>query len=60
MLVLLHLSLFKPLFTHCIPTLQVSCLDRAVVRACDSKCLELFIPGSNPTSAVDSGDHGAI
>ena len=52
------LSLFKPLFTRCIPTLQVSCLDSVVVRAFDSKCLELSIPGSNPTSAFDLGGYG--
>ena len=59
-LVLLHLSLFKPPFTRCIPTLQVSCLDSVVVRALDSKCLELSIPGSNPTSAFDAGGYDGI
>ena len=58
-LVLLHLSLFNPLFTRCIPTLQVSCLDSVVVRAFD-KCLELSIPGSNPTSAFDAGGYDGI
>ena len=42
-LVLLHLSLFKPLFSRCIPPLRVSCLDRVVVRAVDSNCQELSI-----------------
>ena len=37
--------------------LQVSCLDSVVVSGFDSKCLELFIPGSNPTSAFDEGDY---
>ena len=59
-LVLLHLSLFKPLITRCIPTLQVSCLDSVVVRAFDSKCLELSIPGSNPASAFDAGGYDGI
>ena len=59
-LVLLHLSLFKPLFTRCIPTLQVSCLDSVVVRAFDSKCLELSLPGSNSNSAIDAGGYGDI
>ena len=59
-LVLLHLSQFKPLFTRRIPTLQVSCLESLVVRAFDSKCLELSIPGSNPTSAFDAGGYDAI
>ena len=59
-LVLLHLSLFKPLFTRCIPTLQVSCLDSVVVRAFDTKCLELSIPGSNPTSVFDAGGYDGI
>ena len=59
-LVLLHLSLFKPLFTRCIPTLQLSCLDSVVVRAFDSKCLELSIPGLNPTSAFDAGGYDGI
>ena len=53
-LVLLYLPLLKPLFTRCIPSLQVSCLDSVMVRAFDSKCLELSIPGSNPTSAFDA------
>ena len=59
-LVLLHLSLFKPLFTRFIPTLQVSCFDSVVVRAFDSKGLELSIPGSNPTSAFDAGGYDGI
>ena len=59
-LMLLHLSLFKPLFTRCIPTLQVSCLDSVMVRAFYSKCLELSIPGSNPTSAFDAGGYDGI
>ena len=58
--VFLHLSLFKPLFTRCIPTLQVSCLDSVVVTAFDSKCLELSIPGSNLNSAFDAGGYGGI
>ena len=52
--------LFKQLFTRCIPPLQVSCLDRVVVRAVDSKSLELSIPGSNPASAFDAGGYGSI
>ena len=59
-LVLLHLSLFKPLFTSCIPPLQVSCLDRVVVRVVDFKCLEISFPGSNPASAFDAGGYGSI
>ena len=59
-LVLLYLSLSKPLFTRCIPTLQVSCLDSVVVRAFYSKCLELSIPGSNPTSPFDAGGYDGI
>ena len=60
-LVRLPLSLFKPQFTRCISTLQVSCLVFSVmVRAFDSKCLELSIPGSNPTSAFDAGGYGGI
>ena len=59
-LVLLYLSLFKPLFTRCIPPLQVSCLDRVVVRAVDSKCLKFSIPGSNPASDFDAGAYGSI
>ena len=35
--------------------LQMSSLDSVVVRAFDSKYLELSIPGSNPTSAFDAG-----
>ena len=39
---LLHLSQFKPLFTRCIPTLQVSCLDNVVDTVFDSGT---FYPG---------------
>ena len=35
-------------------------LNRVVVRAVDSKCLELSIPGSNPASAFDAGGYGSI
>ena len=59
-LVLLHLSLFKPLFTRCIPKLHVSCIDSVMVRAFYSKCLELSIQDSNPTSAFDAGGYGGL
>ena len=59
-LVILHLSLFKQLFTRCIPTLQVSCLESVVIRAFDFKCLELSIPGSNLISAFDAGGYDGI
>ena len=40
--------------------LQMSCLDSVVVRAFDSKCLELSIPGTNPNSAFDAGGYCGI
>ena len=57
---LFQLSLFKLLFTRCIATIQVSYLDRVVVRQFDSKCLELSIRGSNPTSTFDAGGYDGI
>ena len=39
---------------------QMSCLDSVVVRAFDSKYLDLSIPGSNPTSAFDAGGYDGI
>ena len=40
--------------------LQMSCLDSVVVRAFDSKYLELSIPGSNLTSAFDAGGYSVV
>ena len=59
-LVLFQICLFKPLFTRCISTSQVSCLNRVVVRAFDSKCLELSIPDLNPAITFNAGGYGRI
>ena len=39
---------------------QVSCIDSVMVRAFGSKCLQLSIPDSNPTSAFEAEGYDGI